>query len=109
MPGSDRSFEQGKPIPTVINLRGFLLIVVAGLMAGSSCSDDSNHEPKGASKSDKTASPHELAVATEEAHERGRSPREEEIAEDCVAFLRATKAMPGDANPDCPQCPTRTD
>jgi hypothetical protein len=100
---------QRKPIPSVINLRGFLLIVVAGLIAGSSCSDDSKHKFKGALKSDKTAPPHELAVATEEEHERGRTPREEEIAEDCVAFLRATKAMPGDANPDCPQCPARTD
>jgi hypothetical protein len=34
-------------------------------------------------------------------------PREEEIAEDCVAFLRATKARPAEAaSGDCPGCST---
>ncbi len=43
----------------------------------------------------------------DEADEAEAAPENEEIGEDCVAFLRATRATsaaPGTA--DCPQCPT---
>lgn len=36
-----------------------------------------------------------------------RAPESEEIGEDCVAFLRSTKATPPNReNKDCPQCPS---
>jgi hypothetical protein len=71
------------------------------------CSDRSD-------QSDKTKSEHNQesevdrgarsASAEPEENEDG-GPREEEIAEDCVAFLRSTKSVPPNlAKPDCPEC-----
>jgi hypothetical protein len=101
------SCRKGKVARGLINLSRSLLIVFAGLIAAS-CSD-SHRDLKHPSRSEKPASPTDVAVGIEEEHDRGRGPGEDEIAEDCVAFLRATKAIPGQANPDCPQCPTRAD
>jgi hypothetical protein len=36
--------------------------------------------------------------------ENDEQPRDDEVAEDCVAFLRATKVVPPAAGADCPGC-----
>jgi hypothetical protein len=43
----------------------------------------------------------ESEVATKE---NGQQPREDEVAEDCVALLRATKIVPPVPGADCPGC-----
>lgn len=46
------------------------------------------------------------STAPEAERENERQPQEDEIGEDCVAFLRATKVIPAQrANADCPDCP----
>ena len=39
-----------------------------------------------------------------ETKENDQQPREDEVAEDCVAFLRATKIVPPAPGTDCPGC-----
>jgi hypothetical protein len=34
-----------------------------------------------------------------------RQPHEDEVAQDCLAFVGATKVVPEAARPDCPGCP----
>ena len=42
--------------------------------------------------------------------EKELQPPEDEIGEDCVAFLRSTKTVPANGtNSDCPQCPATTE
>jgi len=105
-----------------MQLRRVVFIVLAGLLTVS-CSDHSASEQN--SKTQDAPSPHERAVedgkreggqssfaaeSTGDEHERGRSPGEDVVAEDCVAFVRSTKAAaPNVPNPDCPQCPPATD
>jgi hypothetical protein len=50
------------------------------------------------------------AQSSEAERENEREPPEDEIAQDCVAFLRSTKTIPGNgANSDCPQCVATTE
>jgi hypothetical protein len=89
------------------------LIAVVGLLAAS-CSKksaaDADQKPKNASE---TPRQNLAEGASESENESRKSPGEaeaapdpEEIGEDCVAFLRATKAVPANReNTNCPQCP----
>lgn len=69
-----------------MNARCVALLLVAGLMAPS-CSE----KPAPLKPDSKV-----------EAKENDQQPREDEIAEDCVAFVRATKIVP--ATPECAGC-----
>jgi hypothetical protein len=66
-----------------MNARCVALLLLAGLMAAS-CSE--KPEPERESKTEENES----------------KPREDEIAEDCVAFVRSTKVVP--ASPECAGC-----
>jgi hypothetical protein len=64
-------------------------------------------EEKRAKESDAARSSPSGLQPPEQEGEDERQPAEEEIAEDCVAFLRATKVVPAkDPNGDCPDCAT---
>src|SRR3954447_4111281 len=78
----DKRFEcrRGNSAPA------FLLIVIATLLTAS-CS-----EKPAASKTE----------VERERTEGEQQPREDEIAEDCVAFVRATKLAPPAPDADCP-------
>lgn len=67
-----------------------LVVLAAGLIAA--CSDKAEDE--------RHASRAELSEENEQ------QPHEDEVAEDCVAFVRATKVVPAPAgNAECPSCP----
>ena len=72
-----------------MNARFTALIFAAGFIAAS-CSEKS--------------APSKAESDTERT-ENEQQPREEEIAEDCVAFVRATKIVPAASGADCPSCP----
>ena len=78
-----------------INIRRAALIFVAGIITAS-CSE------KSAPKQEKDANASEVETA-----EGGdEQPDEDQIAEDCAAFVRSTKVVPARAaNADCPGCP----
>ena len=85
-----------------MRIRRVALIVVAGIITAS-CSEKSAPDlAKHLSPAEATRAPApEVAEA-----EDGLQPREDEIAEDCVAFVRSTKAVPAPApTADCPGCP----
>jgi hypothetical protein len=68
-----------------MNVTRFALVVLAAV-AVASCS--------------------EKREAKESEAENEQQPREDEIAEDCVAFVHATKVVPArGASADCPSCP----
>lgn len=69
--------------------RGVALLFGATLLTAS-CSE----------KSEKPAPSKQESVV--ETKENDQQPREDEIAEDCVAFVRATKVVP--ATPECAGC-----
>jgi hypothetical protein len=77
-----------------INIRRAAFIFVAGILTAA-CSE------KSAPDRDKDEMVRESEAETEE-----RQPGEDEIAEDCAAFVRSTKAVPARAaSADCPGCP----
>ena len=89
-------------ISRCMKIRRAALIVVAGIITAS-CSE-------------KSAPDREKHLTTPEATREPRSqvaegkdelqPREDEIGEDCVAFVRSTKVIPAQApTADCPGCP----
>ena len=78
------------------------LIVAAGIIIVS-CSEKSTRDREGNSSTpEATRAPAaEVAEAEDE-----RQPREDEIAEDCVSFVRSTKVVSTKAlAADCPGCP----
>ena len=81
-------------------------ICTAAIMTAS-CSKKSEPdptEPKSDSEASRTAEPE--AESEREREEAERQPAEEEIGEDCVRFVRATKAAPANSSRgDCPTCP----
>lgn len=95
--------------PTVF-MRRFPAVAVAALgLLAASCSDSSD--------ADRPAKPTQPPVAQEQSNEEAESeateselaPDPDHIGEDCVAFLRATKAVPTDgAKKDCPECPSES-
>ena len=85
-----------------MDIRGAALILVAGIITVS-CSEKSAPDREKRSNTSETtreAGP-EVAKGEDE-----RQPGEDEIAEDCVAFVRSTKVVPARApSADCPGCP----
>ncbi len=81
---------------------GVILVFLSLLIAA--CSDrDAKSTPSSLAeiKSD--------ATLEKEAEESELTPGSDEIGEDCVAFLRATRvARPKGENKDCPECPSGT-
>ena len=112
-----------------MNIRRVALIFLAGIITAS-CSEKSeadrnqNSQAKDAKPSQEVAAVNEertnkpeverpstsKAESAEAKREDELQPPEDEIAEDCVAFLRSTKTVPAQsANVDCPQCPAPTE
>jgi hypothetical protein len=85
-----------------MNIRRAALIFVAGIITASCSEKSAPDREKDANTSD---APRELARESEV--ETGElQPDEDKIAEDCVAFVRSTKAVPARAaSTDCPGCP----
>jgi hypothetical protein len=79
-----------------MSLSRVALIVAATAMAAS-CSEKSNPDLA-------KNSPVELKAESGE-NENDRGPRDDEIAEDCVAFVRSTRFVPPQSSKaDCPTC-----
>jgi hypothetical protein len=112
-----------------MKIRRGALIILAGIITVS-CSEktrvdyEQNSQTKKPETGQEVTAPkekraNELKVesfptsAAESAEAKGENelqPPEDEIAEDCVAFLRSTKTAPAHgATADCPQCPTKTE
>ena len=89
-----------------INIRRAALIFVAGIITAS-CSEKS--APDQENDANTSEAPRELVRESEaEAAEGGDElqPGEDEIGEDCAAFVRSTKVVPArTASNDCPGCP----
>lgn len=85
-----------------MNIRRAALFVVAGIITAS-CSEKSPPDrEKHSNTSEATREPgSEVAEGEDE-----NRPHEEEIAEECVAFVRSTKVVPAQTPAaDCPGCP----
>ena len=89
-----------------MDIRRAALIFVAGVITAS-CSEKSVPDRDDDSAASET--PREPARKSERTEgEDERQPREDEIGEDCVAFVRSTKVVPAQAaSTDCPGCPAR--
>lgn len=87
-----------------MKIRRAALIVVAGITTASCSEKPAPEREKHSSPAGATRAPApEVAEAEDELQ-----PREDEIAEDCVAFVRSTKVVPASApTADCPGCPRR--
>ncbi|MDX6559349.1 MAG: hypothetical protein QOF72_2398 [Blastocatellia bacterium] len=89
-----------------MNIRRAALIFVAAIMTAS-CSEKST--PDREKDVNTPEAPREAArePGSEKAEREGeRQPDEDQIAEDCAAFVRATKVVPARAaSTDCPGCP----
>jgi hypothetical protein len=87
-----------------INIRRVALIFAAAIITPS-CSEKS--APDQTKDSNTSEARHELARGSEaETGEDERQPGEDEIAEDCAAFVRFTKVVSARAAAtDCPGCP----
>jgi hypothetical protein len=82
-----------------MKIRRAALIVIAGIIAGS-CSQ------KSAPDREKHSSTPQTTREQVAEREDQRQPGEDEIAEDCVAFVRSTRIVPAQApKADCPGCP----
>jgi hypothetical protein len=89
-------------LSSCMKIRRAAFIVVAGIITAS-CSDKSTPDrEKHLNTSEATPEPRsEVAEGEDE-----NRPREDEIGEDCVAFVRSTKVVPAPApTADCPGCP----
>jgi hypothetical protein len=89
-------------VSNFMKIRRAALIVVAAIIIAS-CSKKSAPDRENHSSSAEATRPpaSEVAEAEDELQ-----PREDEIAEDCVAFVRSTKVVPPPApTADCPGCP----
>ena len=88
------------------NIRRAALILVAGIVTAS-CSDKST--PDSGKDANKSEAPHEQVrePGSEKAEQEGEpQPDEDQIADDCAAFVRSTKVVPARAaSADCPGCP----
>ena len=85
-----------------MKIRRAALIVVAGIITASCSEKSAPDREKHSSTPEATREPgSEVAEGEDE-----RQPREDEIEEDCVAFVRSTKVVPAQApTADCPGCP----
>lgn len=86
-----------------MNIRRAALIFVAVIISAS-CSEKS--VPDRERNADEAA--HEPRQSEVERAEDELQPPDDQISEDCVAFVRSTKVVPaGAASADCPGCPVR--
>jgi hypothetical protein len=91
------------------------LIFLAGMITAS-CSEKSGVDPNQNSPAPETKPTLEVPALNDRSSEpeaKGEEelqPAEDEIGEDCVAFLRSTKTVPvPGATADCPQCAATTE
>jgi len=98
-----------------MNIRRLTLVFLAGIITAS-CSEKSGVERNQNSQTQETkpnqevAASNERSIESEAKEENELQPPEDEIAEDCVAFLRSTKTGPAPgATADCPQCPVSSE
>ena len=85
-----------------MKIRRAALIVVAGIITASCSEKSAPDREKHSNTSEATRAPaSEVAQAEEELQ-----PREDEIGEDCAAFVRSTRVVPAQApTANCPGCP----
>jgi hypothetical protein len=85
-----------------MKIRRAALIVVAGIITASCSEKSAPDREKHSNTSEATREPaSEVAKGEDELQ-----PSEDEIEEDCLAFVRSTKVVPGQApKADCPGCP----
>lgn len=98
---------------------GRVLLVIAVVVVAASCSKETTPDlNKNADKENSkptqeivvkndtsTRTPTKEAPSQETEDAKERQPQEDEIAEDCVAFVRATKVVPAKSpTTDCPDC-----
>lgn len=81
-------------------------VIVAAALFAASCTEKSAPERATDTKPAPPVSDAARKAEPESAQgEEELQPREDDIGEDCVAFVRATKALPAPAgNGDCPTC-----
>src|SRR5947209_581691 len=99
-----------------MNNRRVILVLATGIIAAS-CSKKSEHDRKQNSEAEERANPPPVerssvpqSKVTEAEGESELQPAEDEIAQDCVAFLRSTRTVPANSpTGDCPQCPSSTE
>jgi hypothetical protein len=100
----------------LMNIPRVILILIASIV-GASCSEKSGQDQKENSKTEERTNTPPVepssVPAPKVAEAQGESepqPAEDEIAQDCVAFLRSTKTVPPTGpNGDCPHCPSSTE
>jgi hypothetical protein len=89
-------------VSSCMKIRRAALIVVAGIITASCSEKSAPDQEKHSNTSEATREPaSDVAKGEDELQ-----PREDEIGEDCVAFVRSTKVVPAQApTADCPGCP----
>jgi hypothetical protein len=93
---------QREQVSRCMKIRRAVLIVVAGGITASCSEKSAPHREKLSSTPEATRAPGAALAESEDE----RQPREDEIGEDCVAFVRSTKVVPAQApTADCPGCP----
>lgn len=75
----------------------------------SACSDHSESKNDGKSTPPSLSEKKPDAGVEKESAESGATPDQDQVGEDCVAFLRATRVVkPKGENKECPECPGGT-
>ncbi len=88
------------------NLSGFLPLLVAGLMIASCSEKPAPDREKDSNKSETSREKARQAGSEKAEFESEVRPDEDQVAEDCAAFVRSTKVVPARAaSTDCPGCP----
>jgi hypothetical protein len=83
-------------------IRRAVLIVAAGIITASCSEKSARDREKHSSTPEATRAP---GAEVAEAEDEGQ-PRDDEIGEDCAAFVRSTKIVPAQAPAaECPGCP----
>ena len=82
-----------------------VIVIFLALVITASCSEKSGVTTEAKPSLDVATPKEERANESEAQEESAQQPPEDEIAEDCVAFIRSTKTAPAHgAKADCPQC-----
>ena len=85
-----------------MKIRRAAVIVLAGIITASCSEKSARDREKHSNTSEATPAPGSEVVKGEEELQ----PREDEIGEDCAAFVRSTRVVPAQApKADCPGCP----
>jgi hypothetical protein len=89
-------------VSSCMMIRRAAFIVVAGIITASCSEKSAPDRKKHSSTPEATREPRSELAEGDDEHQ----PREDEIGEDCVAFVRSTKVVPAQApSADCPGCP----